>query len=115
MGELLIFDCDGVLVAERLGRRFARGTPGGTASAFDSFGRAGVSCIVAQSAGVRSPTDSKPQRSTLAAEAELHTVSVSRIEAGKQNLTWIALVSLATAIDVDVVELVKLAGEQPRS
>ncbi|HEU4905311.1 MAG TPA: helix-turn-helix transcriptional regulator [Solirubrobacterales bacterium] len=51
----------------------------------------------------------------LAAEAELHTVSVSRIEGGKQNPTWIALVSLATAIDVDVLELVRLAGEQPRS
>lgn len=51
----------------------------------------------------------------LAAEAELHTVSVSRIEGGKQNPTWIALVSLATAIDVDVIDLVRLAGEQPRS
>jgi transcriptional regulator with XRE-family HTH domain len=50
----------------------------------------------------------------LAAEADLHTVSVSRIEGGKQNLTWIALANLATALDVELVDLVRLAAEQPR-
>lgn len=48
----------------------------------------------------------------LAAEADLHTVSVSRIEGGKQNLTWMALSSLATALGVELVELVRLATEQ---
>jgi transcriptional regulator with XRE-family HTH domain len=51
----------------------------------------------------------------LAAEADLHTVSVSRIESGKQNPTWIALTSLATALDVEMVDLVRLATEQPGS
>lgn len=51
----------------------------------------------------------------LAGEADLHTVSVSRIEGGAQNLTWQALTSLADALDVDAVELVRLAGDQARS
>ena len=51
----------------------------------------------------------------LAGEASLHTVSVSRIEGGTQNPTWQALTSLADALDVDAVELVRLAGEQPHS
>jgi transcriptional regulator with XRE-family HTH domain len=51
----------------------------------------------------------------LAAEADLHTVSVSRIEGGKQNPTWIALSNLATALDVEMVDLVRLAAEQPSS
>jgi transcriptional regulator with XRE-family HTH domain len=51
----------------------------------------------------------------LAAEANLHTVSVSRIEGGKQNPTWIALSSLAAALDVELVDLVRLAAEQPSS
>lgn len=48
----------------------------------------------------------------LAGEADLHTVSVSRIEGGKQNPTWKALVNLATALDVEMVDLIKLATEQ---
>jgi transcriptional regulator with XRE-family HTH domain len=48
----------------------------------------------------------------LAAEADLHAVSVSRIEGGKQNPTWIALSNLATALDVEMIELIKLATEQ---
>lgn len=51
---------------------------------------------------------------TLAAEAELHAVSVSRIERGKQNVTWIALLSLAAVLDVEILDLVRLATEQPR-
>lgn len=47
----------------------------------------------------------------LAGEADLHTVSVSRIEGGTQNLTWEALTSLADALDVDAIELVQLAGD----
>lgn len=50
----------------------------------------------------------------LAAEADLHTVSVSRIEGGAQNLTWQALSSLADALDVEMIELVRLASDQPR-
>jgi transcriptional regulator with XRE-family HTH domain len=51
----------------------------------------------------------------LAAEADLHTVSVSRIEGGKQNPTWLALSNLATALGVEIVDLVRLAAEQPSS
>jgi XRE family transcriptional regulator, regulator of sulfur utilization len=51
----------------------------------------------------------------LAAEAHLHTVSVSRIEGGKQNPTWVALSNLAAALDVEMVDLVRLAAEQPSS
>jgi transcriptional regulator with XRE-family HTH domain len=51
----------------------------------------------------------------LAAEADLHTFSVSRIERGKQNPTWLALSNLATALGVDLVDLVRLASEQPRT
>lgn len=49
----------------------------------------------------------------LAAEADLHTVSVSRIEGGKQNPTWIALTNLAAALEIEIVDLVTLATEQP--
>jgi transcriptional regulator with XRE-family HTH domain len=49
----------------------------------------------------------------LAGEADLHTVSVSRIENGKQNPTWMALSSLATVLEVEMVDLVRLAAEQP--
>lgn len=49
----------------------------------------------------------------LAGEADLHTVSVSRIENGKQNPTWMALSSLATVLEVEMVDLVRLATEQP--
>ena len=51
----------------------------------------------------------------LAGEADLHTVSVSRIEGGTQNLTWRALSSLADALDVAIIDLVRLASDQPRS
>jgi transcriptional regulator with XRE-family HTH domain len=47
----------------------------------------------------------------LAGEADLHTVSVSRIEGGTQNLTWEALTNLADALDVDAVDLVRMAGD----
>jgi transcriptional regulator with XRE-family HTH domain len=50
----------------------------------------------------------------LAAEADLHTVSVSRIEGGAQNLTWHALSNLADALDVEMIDLVRLAADQPR-
>lgn len=42
----------------------------------------------------------------------LHSRSISRIERGRQNATWTALVDIATALDVDLIDLVKLAGEQ---
>lgn len=48
----------------------------------------------------------------LAGEAKLHTVSVSRIENGKQNLTWMALSSLAAVLEVEILDLVQLATEQ---
>jgi transcriptional regulator with XRE-family HTH domain len=49
----------------------------------------------------------------LANEAELHPVSISRIEAGEQNLTWTALAGIATALDVELLELVRLAAGAP--
>lgn len=49
----------------------------------------------------------------LAGEAKLHTVSVSRIENGKQNLSWMALSSLAAVLEVEILDLVRLATEQP--
>ncbi len=52
---------------------------------------------------------------TLAGEAELHAVSISRIERGKQNASWIALLSIATVLDVEMLDLVKLAIKQPRA
>jgi transcriptional regulator with XRE-family HTH domain len=49
----------------------------------------------------------------LAAEAGIHWTSVSRIEHGRQNPTWNAVAGLATALDVDMSELARLANEQP--
>lgn len=51
----------------------------------------------------------------LAAEAGVHWTSVSRIENGKQNPTWNAVASLATALDVEMADLARLAAEQPSS
>jgi transcriptional regulator with XRE-family HTH domain len=51
----------------------------------------------------------------LADEAELHVVSVSRIERGKQNASWIALLSITTVLEVEMLDLVKLAIKQPRA
>jgi transcriptional regulator with XRE-family HTH domain len=48
----------------------------------------------------------------LAGGAKLHTVSVSRIENGKQNLTWMALSNLAAVLEVEILDLVQLATEQ---
>lgn len=51
----------------------------------------------------------------LAGETGLHTVSVSRIEHGKQNLTWLALGSLAEVLGVEIIDVVRLAREQAPS
>ena len=51
----------------------------------------------------------------LAGNADLHTVSVSRIEAGTQNLTWEALTNLADALEVEAVDLVRLASDPRHS
>jgi len=48
----------------------------------------------------------------LAHESGFHRVSISRIERGEQNLTWIGLGNLATALDVELLDLVRLATEQ---
>lgn len=48
----------------------------------------------------------------LAHESGFHRVSISRIERGEQNLTWIGLGNLAAALDVDLLDLVRLAAEQ---
>lgn len=49
----------------------------------------------------------------LAYKAGFHRVSISRIERGEQNLTWTGLARIATALGVEPVDLVRLAGEQP--
>jgi transcriptional regulator with XRE-family HTH domain len=48
----------------------------------------------------------------LAGEANLHTVSLSRIENGRRNVTWMALSSLAAGLEVEIINLVHLATEQ---
>lgn len=49
----------------------------------------------------------------LAHESDLHTMSVSRIEHGKQNPSWLALSRIADVLDVELLDLVRLAGERP--
>jgi transcriptional regulator with XRE-family HTH domain len=49
----------------------------------------------------------------LAFEAGLHTTSISRIENGNQNPTWESLASIAAALDVQMLEVVRLATEAP--
>jgi transcriptional regulator with XRE-family HTH domain len=49
----------------------------------------------------------------LAAVAGVHWTTVSRIENGRQNPTWNAVASLATALDVEMADLARLAAEQP--
>lgn len=51
----------------------------------------------------------------LAHESDLHTMSVSRIERGKQNPSWLALARIADVLDVELLDLVRLAGEQTSS
>lgn len=48
----------------------------------------------------------------LADEAELHYVSVSRIERGTQNVSWTSLLSIASVLDIEMLELVRIAVEQ---
>jgi len=49
----------------------------------------------------------------LAHESGFHRVSISRIERGEQDLSWTGLARIATALGVEPVDLVRLAGEQP--
>jgi transcriptional regulator with XRE-family HTH domain len=49
----------------------------------------------------------------LAADADMHWTSVSRIENGRQNPTWDAVAKLAMALDVEIGDLARLAAEQP--
>jgi transcriptional regulator with XRE-family HTH domain len=48
----------------------------------------------------------------LAHESGFHRVSISRIERGKHNPSWTALSKIATALDVELLDLVRLATEQ---
>lgn len=47
----------------------------------------------------------------LADQAGMHAVSISRIEAGDQNVTWTHLGSIATTLGVEVLELVRMASD----
>lgn len=49
----------------------------------------------------------------LAARADVHWTSVSRIENGKQSPTWDLLGDIATALDIDMADLARMASEQP--
>ncbi len=49
----------------------------------------------------------------LAFEADVHPTSVSSIENGKRNPGWDFVVSLATALEVEIGDLARLAAEQP--
>jgi len=49
----------------------------------------------------------------LAHESGFHRVSISRIERGKQDPSWTGISRIATALDVELVDLVRLAGKQP--
>jgi transcriptional regulator with XRE-family HTH domain len=51
----------------------------------------------------------------LAHESSLHTTSLSRIERGKQNPSWMVLSRIADVLDVELLDLVRLAGEQTNS
>jgi transcriptional regulator with XRE-family HTH domain len=51
----------------------------------------------------------------LAHEADLHTLSISRIERGKQNPSWMALSRIADVLKVEMLDLVRLAADQSMS
>lgn len=46
----------------------------------------------------------------LAVAAGLHSHSVERIERGEQNITWESLASIATALDAEVLDVVRRAS-----
>ena len=48
----------------------------------------------------------------LAAAAEIHWTSVSRIENGRQNPGWEAVAKLAAALEVEIADLARLAAEE---
>jgi transcriptional regulator with XRE-family HTH domain len=50
----------------------------------------------------------------LAAEAGIHWTSLSRIENAKRKPTWDVVSRLATALEVDLGDLARLAAEQPK-
>lgn len=49
----------------------------------------------------------------LASEAEIHWTYLSGIENGKRNPSWDVLCRIASALDIEILELVRLAGDQP--
>jgi transcriptional regulator with XRE-family HTH domain len=51
----------------------------------------------------------------LAAEAEIHWTYLSGIENGKRNPSWEIIGKLATALEVSVADIVRVAGEQAES
>jgi transcriptional regulator with XRE-family HTH domain len=51
----------------------------------------------------------------LAAEAGIHWTYLSGIEHGKRNPSWRILGKIATALDLAVADLERVAGEQPET
>jgi len=49
---------------------------------------------------------------TLASEADIHWTYLSQIEKGRRNPRWTVLCRLATALDISILELVRLASEE---
>jgi transcriptional regulator with XRE-family HTH domain len=47
----------------------------------------------------------------LAHESGFHRVSISRIERGKQDPSWTGLTKIASALDVELIDLVRRAGK----
>ena len=46
----------------------------------------------------------------LAAKANIHWTSVSRIERGVQNVSWTTIMVLGTALEVELVDLINSAS-----
>jgi transcriptional regulator with XRE-family HTH domain len=51
----------------------------------------------------------------LAAKADIHWTYVSRIENAKRKPTWDVVCRVATALEIDLGDLARLAAEQPAS
>lgn len=50
----------------------------------------------------------------LGARADVHWTGISVIETGQRNPRWEMVCKLATGLEMDIADLARLAGEQPR-
>jgi transcriptional regulator with XRE-family HTH domain len=49
---------------------------------------------------------------TLAGDAGIHWTYLSQIENGQRNPSWDVLCRIASVLDIEILELVRLAGDQ---